>query len=109
MCKLFIAVACFAVIAYAHMPTDEEAKAEITGAGVSEAAAAGIVSIADKYKSQFGQGKTDREAGKAAFQAFHSEVEKYMETQSAADQSAYKAFIEKKKTQHQGRHSTPSA
>ncbi|KAF1751481.1 hypothetical protein GCK72_018035 [Caenorhabditis remanei] len=110
MCKLFIAVACIAAVVYAgHTPTAEEAKAEMIAAGISETAAAGIITIAEKYKSQFEQAKSDHEAGKSAFQAFHSEVETYIQTQSAADQAAYKAFVEKKKAQHQGRHSTPSA
>uniref|UniRef100_A0A1I7T9M0 DUF148 domain-containing protein n=1 Tax=Caenorhabditis tropicalis TaxID=1561998 RepID=A0A1I7T9M0_9PELO len=110
MCRFLIAVACIAVIVYAgHMPTAEEAKAELISAGVSETAADGILSLAEKYKSQFEQGKTDREAAKAAFHEFHSEVDKYMETQSSTDQAAYKEFVEKKKTQHHGHHSTPSA
>ncbi|CAO4380234.1 unnamed protein product [Caenorhabditis nigoni] len=109
MCRLLIVVACIAVAVFAGMPTTEEAKAEMTSAGISETAVDGILAIAGKYKEQFNAGKGDREAGKAAFQAFHTETEQYIATQSEADQAAYKAFVEKKKSEHHGRHSTPSA
>lgn len=112
MCRLFVAVACLAVVYAGGIHSVEEAKAELSSAGLSDGAVTGIISIADKYKDQFAAAKSDREAGKAAFQQFHEEVATYMKTQSEADQTAYSAFVEKKKAQHGGRggrHSTPSA
>ncbi|CAO4380236.1 Protein CBG19065 [Caenorhabditis briggsae] len=97
MCKLFIAVALLAVV-YAHptMPTSDEMKQALVSAGVSEAAAAGVVEIADKYKSQFEGLKGDHEAGKKLFETVKTETDAYIATQSEADQTAYKAFVEKK-------------
>ncbi|CAP36371.1 Protein CBG19063 [Caenorhabditis briggsae] len=105
MCRLLIVGACIAVAVFAA----EEAKSEMTSAGISETVVDGILAIAEKYKEQFKVGKGDREAAKAAFQAFHTETEQYIATQSEADQAAYKAFVEKKKSEHHGRRSTPSA
>ncbi|CAI2353261.1 unnamed protein product [Caenorhabditis sp. 36 PRJEB53466] len=111
MYKLLIAGALLAVSANAaakSFPTAEEAKAELVAAGVSAEAAAGIVSIAEQYTGKFEQSKTDREAGKEVFAQFHTAVEKYIATRPSDDQAAYKDFVDKKKAERQGNHSTPS-
>uniref|UniRef100_A0A1I7T9M2 DUF148 domain-containing protein n=1 Tax=Caenorhabditis tropicalis TaxID=1561998 RepID=A0A1I7T9M2_9PELO len=98
MCKLFVAVALLAVV-YAHptIPSADEIKAQLTAAGVSETAAAGIVAIGENHKSEFEAAKGDHEAGKKLFDTIKSETDAYIKTQSEADQTAYNAFIEKKK------------
>ncbi|CCD66528.1 Inhibitor_I29 domain-containing protein [Caenorhabditis elegans] len=109
MCRFLVALLFTAISVYAGAPTAEEAKAEVVAAGVSEAAADGILKIAETYKGQFEAAKGDREAGKNVFHTFHAEVDKYMETQSEDDQIAYKAFVDKKKAELQKRNSTPKA
>lgn len=77
-------------------------KAKLVEGGVSEAAAAGLVEIGDKYKSQFqALTKGDHEAGKKVFDSMKSESDAYIATQSEADQTAYKAFVEKAKEHFQ--------
>lgn len=87
----------------------EQAKSELVAAGVSDSTATGIIAIAQKYRNQFESGKSDSETAKAAFKEFHTEVGSYMKTQSAADQTAYTAFVEKKKAEHQARKSAESS
>ncbi|CAI5451195.1 unnamed protein product [Caenorhabditis angaria] len=109
MSKFLIAASIIAVVCAAPtMPTAEEAKAELIAAGVSSDAAAGIVAIAEKYKDQFEAAKSDREAGKTAFDAFQTEVKAYLKEQSESDRDAYEKFVEKKKADHQAHHTTPS-
>ncbi|CAB3397818.1 unnamed protein product [Caenorhabditis bovis] len=94
----------FTINAHPVPPTADEAKQELINAGVSAETADGIVSIAEKYKDQFEQGKSDREVAKAAFESFHNEVQEFIKTQPQSDQDAYNAFVEKRKAEHMQHH-----
>uniref|UniRef100_A0A8R1E3I3 Uncharacterized protein n=1 Tax=Caenorhabditis japonica TaxID=281687 RepID=A0A8R1E3I3_CAEJA len=114
MCKLFIATAVLVIAAYArHGPPTDQMKSELVAAGVSDTAAAGLVAVGEKYKDQFIAAKGNKEAGKNVFDKFKADTDAYIQTQSAADQTAYTAFIQKKKadfqSHHKGRTSTPSS
>uniref|UniRef100_A0A8R1IVM6 Uncharacterized protein n=1 Tax=Caenorhabditis japonica TaxID=281687 RepID=A0A8R1IVM6_CAEJA len=106
MCKIFVAVALLAVAAYAHHapPSADEIKAELIAAGVSDTAAAGLVAVGEKYKDQFVAAKGDKEAGKNVFDQFTADADTYIQTQSEADQTAYAAFLQKKKADFQAHH-----
>uniref|UniRef100_A0A8R1HYN0 Uncharacterized protein n=1 Tax=Caenorhabditis japonica TaxID=281687 RepID=A0A8R1HYN0_CAEJA len=106
MCKLFVAVALFAIAASAHPapPTGEEVKAELVAAGVSDTAAAGLIAVGEKYKDQFVAAKGNKETGKNVFDQFKADADAYIQTQSEADQTAYAAFIQKKKADFEAHH-----
>ncbi|EFP05360.1 hypothetical protein GCK72_018037 [Caenorhabditis remanei] len=110
MCKLFVAVALIAVVcAHPAIPTEDQMKAELVAAGISDAASAGIAKIAESYKSQFEPVKGDHEAAKAVFDKLKTETDTYIATQSEADQTAYKAFVEKKKDEFKAHKEAASA
>uniref|UniRef100_A0A8R1DJW7 Uncharacterized protein n=1 Tax=Caenorhabditis japonica TaxID=281687 RepID=A0A8R1DJW7_CAEJA len=106
MCKLFVAVALLAIAASAHpIPlTGDEVKSELVAAGVSDTAAAGLIAVGEKYKDQLIAAKEDREAGKNVFDQFKADAEAYIKTQPEADQTAYAAFIQKKKAEFEAHH-----
>ncbi|CAI2353256.1 unnamed protein product [Caenorhabditis sp. 36 PRJEB53466] len=108
MCKLFVTVALLAVAAFAH-PTADEIQAELIAAGVSSEAAAGLIAIGEKYKSQFEAAKGDKDAHKKIYEEVKAESDTYIKTQSSADQTAYAAFLEKKQAEHKGHHNSTSS
>ncbi|KAF1751485.1 hypothetical protein GCK72_018039 [Caenorhabditis remanei] len=111
MCKLFVAVALLAIAVYAAPPappTADEVKAQLVAAGISDKAAQGIVDVAEKYKTQLEEAKGNPENAKKAFEAIKSDTETYIKTQSEADQKAYEAFVEQKKKEFEGHHTTPT-
>ncbi|CCD66548.1 transcellular chaperone signaling (x)cross tissue [Caenorhabditis elegans] len=114
MCKLFVAVALLAVAIYAAPPVPpsaEEVKAQLVAAGLSETSAAGIVEVAEKYKTQLEalkDNKDDKEAIKKVFEEIKTDTDAYIKTQPEADQKAYATYIESKKKEFEGHHSTPA-
>uniref|UniRef100_A0A1I7UWI5 Secreted protein n=1 Tax=Caenorhabditis tropicalis TaxID=1561998 RepID=A0A1I7UWI5_9PELO len=110
MFKAFVALSAFVLSVYCatpEWPNIEEAKAEMIAAGLSSEATDGILKIASDFASQKpADGNVDREAARAAFLKFLSEVEDYVKTQSPADQAAYESFIAKKKAQFDSDHNT---
>ncbi|EFO95204.1 hypothetical protein CRE_09022 [Caenorhabditis remanei] len=86
-------------------PTAEEAKAEMEASGLSAQAADGILKIATDFASNKPAEGTeiDREAARAAFHQFIDKVNEYIKTQSPADQTAYEAFVAKKKADFESR------
>ncbi|CAI2353254.1 unnamed protein product [Caenorhabditis sp. 36 PRJEB53466] len=112
MCKLFVAlVALIAVAVYANPPTpptSEEMQAELVAAGLSSTAAAGVVEIGEKYKSELESAKGDKDSAKSIFEKIKSDTDAYIKTQSSSDQTAYAAFVEKKKAEFEAHHTTPT-
>ncbi|CAI2353255.1 unnamed protein product [Caenorhabditis sp. 36 PRJEB53466] len=111
MCKLFVAVALLAVAVYAQPtpPTVEQMEAKLVEAGISSTAAAGLVAIGEKYKSQLEAAKGDHEAGKKVFDEIKAETDTYIKTQSSADQTAYAAFVEKARAEHEAHKASATA
>ncbi|EFO95289.1 hypothetical protein CRE_09437 [Caenorhabditis remanei] len=109
MFKVFITLSAFTLAvmcAPPGWPTAEEAKAEMGASGLSAQAADGILKIAtDSFASnQPAEGaEIDREAARAAFHQFIDKVNEYIKTQSPADQTAYEAFVAKKKADFESR------
>lgn len=114
MFKLFVAIA-FLAIVYAHPvpPTgkkfwiylesnvfpDEEVKAEMVASGISATAAQGVIDIAEKYKGELEAAKDDHEAADTLFQKIKADSDAYIATQSSADQTAYAAYVAKKRAE----------
>lgn len=89
----------------------EEVKAQLVAAGLSETSAAGIVEVAEKYKTQLEalkDNKDDKEAIKKVFEEIKTDTDAYIKTQPEADQKAYATYIESKKKEFEGHHSTPA-
>ncbi|CAL2045545.1 unnamed protein product [Caenorhabditis brenneri] len=111
MCKLIIAVALLAVAAYAAPPSPpsaDEIKAEMVKAGMSDSVAAAIIAIGEKYKDQLEGAKGDKDAAKKVFDEIKTDTDAYIKTQSETEQKAYESFVESKKKEFEGHHSTPA-
>ncbi|EGT59008.1 hypothetical protein CAEBREN_07834 [Caenorhabditis brenneri] len=108
MFESFIALSALVLAVYCAppgWPTAEEAKSELQSSGLSAQAADGILKLASDFASNKpAEGaEIDREAARAAFNQFISEVDAYIKTQSPEDQTAYNAFIAKKKADFEPR------
>uniref|UniRef100_A0A8R1HQ52 SXP/RAL-2 family protein Ani s 5-like cation-binding domain-containing protein n=1 Tax=Caenorhabditis japonica TaxID=281687 RepID=A0A8R1HQ52_CAEJA len=113
MCKSLVAIAFLALIVaviaeHPAPPSAEEVQAELAASGISTEAAAGIVAVGEKYKSALEAAKGNKEAAEKVFEDIKTETDNYVKTQSSADQTAYAAFVEKKKSEFQKHHSTPA-
>ncbi|CCM09416.1 Minor capsid protein [Caenorhabditis elegans] len=92
------------------MPPADEMKTKLVAAGVSDAAAAGLVDIGEKYRSQVqALIKGDDEAGWKLFNTIKAESDAYIATQPETDQTAYNAFVEKTKANFQAYEETSVA
>uniref|UniRef100_A0A1I7UWI2 Secreted protein n=1 Tax=Caenorhabditis tropicalis TaxID=1561998 RepID=A0A1I7UWI2_9PELO len=102
MIKIIVALSVFTLAVYCAplgWKSAEEAKSEMTAAGISSQAADGIIRIAEDYSTlRPSGGGSDRVAARAAFHKFLSALETYIKTQSPADQAAYQSFIANKGT-----------
>uniref|UniRef100_A0A1I7UWI4 DUF2252 domain-containing protein n=2 Tax=Caenorhabditis tropicalis TaxID=1561998 RepID=A0A1I7UWI4_9PELO len=108
MFKVFAIVSVLALAVYCAplgWNSAEEAKSEMTAAGISSQTADGIIRIAEDYATlRPSGGGADRVAARAAFHKFLSALETYIKTQSPADQAAYQSFIAKKKVEFDAEH-----
>ncbi|CAP25453.1 Protein CBG04817 [Caenorhabditis briggsae] len=108
MFKVFVTLSALALAVFCAppgWPTAEEAKAEMQASGISSQAADGILKIATDFASQKpAEGvEIDREAARTAFNEFIGQVDAYIKTQSPEDQTAYQAFVSKKKAEFESR------
>ncbi|CAO4381036.1 unnamed protein product [Caenorhabditis nigoni] len=94
MFKAFVTLSALALAVFCAppgWPTAEEAKAEMQASGISSQAANGILKIATDFASQ-----------KPA-EGFIGQVDAYIKTQFPEDQTAYQAFVDKKKAEFEAR------
>ncbi|KAF1750150.1 hypothetical protein GCK72_016697 [Caenorhabditis remanei] len=102
MFKVLFALSALTLAVYSappRFPNAAEDRAEMAAAGISAQAADGILKIANEFgaKKLTKKEENDREAVRSVFHQFLDQVDKYIKTQSPADQAAYEAFIAKKK------------
>ncbi|CAD6200187.1 unnamed protein product [Caenorhabditis auriculariae] len=72
---------------------------EMQAAGISQATIDGIQKIADNYKEDFAEVKSNPEVAKAAFEKMRLDVDTYIKTAPAADQAAWKTFAQNLKAE----------